>query len=68
VLTGLLADGCVVTFPRFGTFATTDRPAQQARDIRTGQRITLPAHRQVTFRAGEDLRQALRDNDGSVAK
>ncbi len=68
VLTQLLADGCVVTFPGFGTFATTDRHAQQARHIRTGAPITLPAHRQVTFRAGKDLRQALRENDGSVAK
>ncbi len=54
-----LAKGYTVTLPRFGTFAPTERPAQKVRDIRTGQRITVPAHRQVTFRAGKDLRYQL---------
>lgn len=68
VLTNLLADGCVVTLPGFGTFATTDRPARLARDVRTGKPITIPARRQVTFRAGKDLRQALRRTDDSFGK
>ncbi len=67
-LTEQLADGCTITLPGFGTFATTDRPAQQVRHVRTGQVMTIPAHRRVTFRVGKDLRQALRENDGSWAK
>jgi DNA-binding protein HU-beta len=62
-----LADGCTITLPGFGTFATTDRPAQQVRDIRTGRVITIPAHRRVTFRAGKDLRYELREADDFFA-
>lgn len=50
-----LERGEEVQLPGFGTFKVADIPERQGRNPRTGEAITIPAHKVVKFKAGKDL-------------
>jgi DNA-binding protein HU-beta len=45
--------------PGLGSFAVTERKAREGRNPRTKETITIPASRNVRFKAGKDLRDLL---------
>ena len=59
-VTSTLKKGDRVALVGFGTFSTTKRKARVARNPRTGERIQVPAKRAPKFKAGRDLKKAVR--------
>ena len=57
---GQLKDGNKVSFSGFGTFAVSDRKARKGRNPQTGATISIPATRVPVFRAGKNLKEAIR--------
>ena len=51
------ADRCAI--PGLGSFHVTERVAREGRNPRTKEVITIPASKNVRFKAGKDLRDAL---------
>jgi len=47
------------TIPGLGSFAVTHRKAREGRNPRTKEKITIPASKNVRFKAGKDLRDSL---------
>ena len=47
-------DRCAI--PGLGSFAVTERKAREGRNPRTKETITIPASKNVRFKAGKDLR------------
>ena len=47
------------TVPGLGTFSVSDRKAREGRNPRTKEKITIPASKNVRFKAGKDLRDSL---------
>ena len=45
--------------PGLGSFAVSQRKAREGRNPRTKEKITIPASKNVRFKAGKDLRDAL---------
>jgi DNA-binding protein HU-beta len=45
--------------PGLGSFSVTERKAREGRNPRTKETITIPASKNVRFKAGKDLRDAL---------
>jgi DNA-binding protein HU-beta len=45
--------------PGLGSFSVTQRKAREGRNPRTNERITIPASKNVRFKAGKDLREAV---------
>ena len=43
----------------FGTYTVTERSASQGRNPRTGEPIRIPASRQVKFRVGKGMKEAI---------
>ena len=54
---GALAKGDRVPLIGFGTFAVSKRGKRTARNPRTGESITIPARKAVTFKAGTALKE-----------
>ena len=50
-------DRCAV--PGLGSFAVSQRKARVGRNPRTNEAIKIPASKNVRFKAGKDLREAL---------
>ena len=50
-------DRCAI--PGLGSFVVTDRKAREGRNPRTKETISIPASRNVRFKAGKDLRDML---------
>lgn len=50
-------DRCAI--PGLGSFHVTERKAREGRNPRTKERLTIPASKNVRFKAGKDLRDAL---------
>src|SRR6202140_25668 len=50
-------DRCAI--PGLGSFAVTQRKAREGRNPRTNEKITIPASKNVRFKAGKDLRAAV---------
>ena len=48
-----------VSFIGFGTFNAKNVPATKGRNPQTGQEITIPARRKVTFSVGKGLKDAV---------
>ena len=46
--------------PGLGSFNVTQRKAREGRNPRTNERITIPASKTVRFKAGKDLRDAVK--------
>ncbi|GMO46706.1 MAG: integration host factor subunit alpha [Termitinemataceae bacterium] len=56
-----LIGGCAVELRGFGTFTVRERKARKkARNPRTGEAVSAPAHNVATFKAGNELKQAVR--------
>jgi DNA-binding protein HU-beta len=45
--------------PGLGSFSVSQRKAREGRNPRTSEKITIPASRNVRFRAGKDLKESL---------
>lgn len=45
--------------PGLGSFSVTQRKAREGRNPRTNEKITIPASKNVRFKAGKDLRDAV---------
>ena len=54
-----LKGGDKVPLVGFGTFAVTLRNERTARNPRTGETITIPARKAVTFKAGSALKDSV---------
>jgi DNA-binding protein HU-beta len=58
-ITGACQRGDRCAIPGLGSFAVTERKAREGRNPRTKEAITIPASRNVRFKAGKDLKDAL---------
>lgn len=60
---GYIADTCQrgerCAVPGLGSFAVTERKSREGRNPRTKETITIPASKNVRFKAGKDLRDML---------
>lgn len=45
--------------PGLGSFSVSQRKAREGRNPRTNEKITIPASKNVRFRAGKDLKESL---------
>lgn len=54
-----LKGGDKVPLVGFGTFAVAERNERTARNPRTGETITIPARKAVTFKAGSALKDSV---------
>jgi DNA-binding protein HU-beta len=59
-ITNSLKKGKKVSFAGFGTFTVSKRKARTGRNPQTGAKITIPATRVPVFRAGKNLKEAVR--------
>ena len=59
-------DRCAI--PGLGSFSVTDRKAREGRNPRTKETITIPASKNVRFKAGKDLRDVLNTSPRKKAK
>jgi DNA-binding protein HU-beta len=58
--TNALRSGDKVALVGFGTFSVSKRKARTARNPRTGETIEVPAKRAPKFKAGRDLKNAVK--------
>lgn len=60
---GYISDSCQrgdrCAIPGLGSFAVTERKAREGRNPRTKETISIPASKNVRFKAGKDLRDLL---------
>ena len=60
---GYVSDSCQrgerCAIPGLGSFAVTQRKAREGRNPRTNEKITIPASKNVRFKAGKDLRDLI---------
>ena len=54
-----LVEGDKIALIGFGTFAVNERPAREARNIRTGEKISVAAKKVVKFKAGAEVTNSL---------
>ena len=59
VISGALAKGDKVPVVGFGTFAVSERAAREGHNPRTGEKVTIPARKAPTFKAGSALKEAV---------
>ncbi|MGB3480512.1 MAG: HU family DNA-binding protein [bacterium] len=59
-VTTALKKGDRVALVGFGTFSVTKRKARTARNPRTGEPIHVPARKAPKFKAGRDLKKAVK--------
>ena len=59
VLSDTLAAGGDVALPGFGTFSVADKPERAGRNPKTGEPLTIPAHRAPKFKPGANLKTAV---------
>ena len=52
--------GIQFTISNFGTFHVMERKAREGRNPRTGKKLEIPAKKVPKFRAGKNLREAVR--------
>ncbi len=57
VVTDELKKGGAVNLVGFGAFKVVDRPARDARNPRTGEKIHIPARKVPQFKAGKALKE-----------
>ena len=53
---GELKSNGAVNLVGFGSFKVVDRPAREARNPRTGEKIQIPARKVPVFKAGKGLK------------
>lgn len=61
-LKNVLLAGDRYSHPNFGTFYTTELEARNARNIRSGEQIEVPARRAARFKACAALKSEVRDS------
>jgi nucleoid DNA-binding protein len=59
-VTRQLKDGNKVSFAGFGTFSISQRKARTGRNPQTGDTIQIPATKVPVFKAGKNLKDAVR--------
>jgi DNA-binding protein HU-beta len=59
-VTTALKKGERVALVGFGTFSVAKRKARTARNPRTGETIQVPARKAAKFKAGRELKQAIK--------
>ncbi len=67
VIKQTLAKGEPVIIRGFGTFQPIDCKERTARNIKTGESITIPAHKSVKFRVSKDFVKSLNTEAGKEA-
>ena len=58
-ITKVLADGDRVQIPGLGSFSISERAARTGRNPATGATIQIPASKNVRFKPGKDLKEAV---------
>jgi len=58
-ITGALAGGDEVRLVGFGTYNVASRAASEGRNPRTGEKIAIAASKQVKFKPGKSLKDAV---------
>ena len=58
-ITGALTQGDEVRLVGFGTYNVTARAASEGRNPRTGEKIAIAASKQVKFKPGKSLKDAV---------
>jgi DNA-binding protein HU-beta len=58
-MAGWLGSGERVAIPGLGSFYTSERPAREVRNPRTGELVSVRASRTVRFRPGKELKGAV---------
>src|SRR4051794_38834585 len=65
---GYISDSCQrgerCAIPGLGSFAVSQRKAREGRNPRTNEKINIPASKNVRFKAGKDLREAVNTKRG----
>lgn len=56
-----LVKGFPVSIDRFGVFKVVERAERTGRNPRTGEEITIPAHKSVTFSVSKTLKDAVNE-------
>ena len=68
---GYISDSCQrgerCAIPGLGSFSVTSRKAREGRNPRTNEKITIPASKNVRFKAGKDLRDTVNTKRGGKA-
>ena len=59
-ITEALKKGDKISFVGFGTFSTSKRAARMGRNPRTGKELPIPATRVAKFKAGKNLKDAVK--------
>ena len=59
-ITDCLTEGDAVRLVGFGTFGTRKRAAREARNPRTGEKISVPAMSVPFFKAGKELKEKVK--------
>lgn len=59
-ISAALARGEAVTLTGFGSFSTRNREARTGRNPQTGASLEIPASRTAAFKAGKNLKEAVR--------
>ncbi len=59
-ITNALSNGEKITLVDFGTFRVAHRKAREGRNPQTGEKLEIPAKKVPKFRAGKNLREAVR--------
>lgn len=54
-----LRGGEKVSIPGFGTFEAVEKPERQGRNPKTGEAVTIAAHKAVKFKAAKALKEAV---------
>ena len=58
-ITEICQNGERCAIPGLGSFSVTERKAREGRNPRTKETITIPASKNVRFKAGKDLRDLI---------
>jgi len=60
---GYISDSCQrgerCAIPGLGSFSVSQRKAREGRNPRTNEKITIPASKNVRFKAGKDLKESV---------
>ena len=60
VVTEAMAAGDKITLVGFGTFEAVEKPERTALNVRTKERVVVPAHKAPKFKAGKALKDAVK--------
>jgi len=59
-ITTALAQGDVLSLIGFGAFGVSERAAREAKKPRTGEKISVPVSKEVKFKPGKALKDAVK--------